>query len=526
MSTERSLRSDHGGEPYDTTRYLCAAAHLDDRFTDRVIREFLTEPTRGVPPATGVRAGAVLAEAIAARARRKVRDTLLVVLCCGVLSTLSLSLVIAWVLIAVVVVAGVGLAVGDTRRLPPAIGGGLVAAVLLAVLLNTGASWTSYSGLDLPPAAVIAVALLVALLGVLLADEFVVWRHIEDRFRRGGAVPEPAASDLTPAGRRVYLFGAKRFRTQLRRHLNERQRLLAPGPDDPVSAEGEVPLPAPVIIARGHRMFVGAGEPYGPWSLAIPLRRRPDADGAAPLTARTLYERVDHAMDSLRGAVHLSPGGRFAGLRVDEQIVVDAAGLVDNLGQAGDFLADAAAVPYPLLRGQRVRELRDDPLEWARYYLRFQVETWDRDVVVSVFLHLAVSDTTLYVEWTPCVLLPVMQRYRAIDTMPDSPLRPVAKAVVRFLTLPMTVPARLRTMCSVIRPRRLPPDRYAVSHSLRELAADTDVRNCFQLADRSRYVKVLESRLTLALVEALAAAGYEVAGLGNTAGRATAGVVS
>jgi hypothetical protein len=231
-------------------------------------------------------------------------------------------------------------------------------------------------------------------------------------------------------------------------------------------------------------------------------------------------------MDSLRDVVHLSPGGRFAGLRVDEQIVVDAAGLVDNPEQAGDFLADPTAVPYPLLRGQRVRELRDDPLEWARYHLRFQIESWDRDVVVSVFLHLAVFDTTLYVEWTPCVLPPVRERYRAIDTMSDSPLLPVANAVVRFLALPMTVPARLRALCSVIRPRRLAQDRYGVAHSLRELAADTDVRNCFQLADRSRYVQVLESRLTLALAEALAEAGYEVAGLGSAEGRVTAGAVS
>jgi hypothetical protein len=258
----------------------------------------------------------------------------------------------------------------------------------------------------------------------------------------------------------------------------------------------------------------------------VPLRRRPDADPVASLTAHTLYERVDRAMDSLRRAVRLSPGRRFSGLRVDEQIVVDAAGLVDNPEQAGDFLADPTAVPYPLLRGQRVRELRDDPLEWARYHLRFQVETWNRDVVVSVFLHLAVCDTTLYVEWTPCVLAPVMRRYRTIDTMSDSPLLPVANAVVRFLALPMTVPARLRSMCSVIRPRRLSHDRYGVAHSLRELAADTDVRNCFQLADRSRYVKVLESRLTLALAEGLAEAGYEVAGLRTPAGRATVGVAS
>ena len=65
---------------------------------------------------------------------------------------------------------------------------------------------------------------------------------------------------------------------------------------------------------------------------------------------------------------------------------------------------------------------------------------------------------------------------------------------------------------------------YGVEHSLRELAADTDVQNYFQLADRDRYLKVLESRLTIALVDALADAGYEVAGRGNVAGPVTEAV--
>jgi hypothetical protein len=81
----------------------------------------------------------------------------------------------------------------------------------------------------------------------------------------------------------------------------------------------------------------------------------------------------------------------------------------------------------------------------------------------------------------------------------------------------MTMPRRLRTVFSVIRPRRrradtVTPRMYGARHSLRELAADTDVRNYFQLADWSRYVKVLESRLMLALTEALEESGYQVAG--------------
>jgi hypothetical protein len=507
MSTERD----------DTTRYLCAAAHLDARFGDRLIREFLTEPTRAVPPVAGVRAGAVLAEAVAARARRKVRDTLLVTLFAGVLITLSLSIVIAWLLVAVtvlaIVTAGGADRSGVLRRLLPAIGGGLVAGLLLTVLIQAGGAATSYAYADpdLTPVAVLTILLLVLLLGVLLVDEYVVWHHIEDRFLRGYLLPDPAPDALSPQVRRAFLFGSRHFLVQLRRHLHQQNRMRTL--DEP-SPNGEPPVPAPVTVARGYHVFVGAGEPHGPWSLVVPLRPRQDVDRVRPLSAAALYERVTDAMNSLRHAEGLSPGGRLADLRVTEQVVVAADELIDNLDRAEDFLAGPAAAPYPLLRGQRVRELRDNPLEWARYYRRFQVETWDRDFVVSAFLHLAVSDTTLYVEWTPCVLMPVRREYRAIDAMSDSPLLPVARAVARFLALPLTMPGRLRTVCSVIRPKRRPPgtlipDMYGVAHSLRELAADTDVQNYFQLADRARYVKVLESRLTLALVDALAAAGYD-----------------
>ena len=57
-----------------TTRYLCAAAHLDRDFADTAIREYLVEPTRAVPPTPGLDAVAVLREAVAARSRCKIRD--------------------------------------------------------------------------------------------------------------------------------------------------------------------------------------------------------------------------------------------------------------------------------------------------------------------------------------------------------------------------------------------------------------------------------------------------------------------
>ncbi|MGH3839116.1 MAG: hypothetical protein ACRDSF_25975, partial [Pseudonocardiaceae bacterium] len=63
-----------------TTRYLCAAAHLDEEFCDEAIAEFLVEPVRAIPPSPGVDSAAVLREAVAAQTRRRIRDGLLLAL--------------------------------------------------------------------------------------------------------------------------------------------------------------------------------------------------------------------------------------------------------------------------------------------------------------------------------------------------------------------------------------------------------------------------------------------------------------
>jgi FHA domain-containing protein len=61
----------------ETTRYLCAAVHLDDRFARRVVDELLHERFRALAPAYGVDLAAVAAHAVSARRRRLRRDAAL-----------------------------------------------------------------------------------------------------------------------------------------------------------------------------------------------------------------------------------------------------------------------------------------------------------------------------------------------------------------------------------------------------------------------------------------------------------------
>ncbi len=58
----------------ETTRYLCAASHLDESFCQQVIREVVEQPYRALAPSYGVDVPTVAKHALAARRRRLIRD--------------------------------------------------------------------------------------------------------------------------------------------------------------------------------------------------------------------------------------------------------------------------------------------------------------------------------------------------------------------------------------------------------------------------------------------------------------------
>src|SRR5262249_34906563 len=84
----------------DTTRYLCAAAQLSSDFSNAAISEYLVEPTRPVPPSPGFDVAVVLNEAVAARARRIVRDTVLLIVAVLLLVIAPPILLLLWVMAA------------------------------------------------------------------------------------------------------------------------------------------------------------------------------------------------------------------------------------------------------------------------------------------------------------------------------------------------------------------------------------------------------------------------------------------
>ena len=80
--------------PSETTRYLCAATELDDKFRERILSKVVEQPYRAIGNSYGVDLTAVARHAIAARRRRSIRDLALLAVLAVFVAT------VAWAVIA------------------------------------------------------------------------------------------------------------------------------------------------------------------------------------------------------------------------------------------------------------------------------------------------------------------------------------------------------------------------------------------------------------------------------------------
>jgi hypothetical protein len=518
-----------------TTRYLCAAAHLDPAFGDRAIAEFLVEPVRALPPAPGVDTAAVLRDAVAARARRRIRDAILLLLLV-VFAFVSLPTLVIWLVVAL------GVSIGETsvgsshsalalaRNLGGATSGrwrnaviiglvvvaGIVLLTQLPSLVLLGASPAGLSGV-LPEGLAFsygAFSIAMLALAVIGVDELIVHHLVYTGFRPSNFIPDGrrARSDWE---RTVRTLGHASFQQPL-------ARLASADEQDPHNQDL-----ADVVVHRGFSPFIGAGTQIH--RKIIPLPLEPAEKGNAndngsnpgpepqPISVVKLHEHVAAAMNELRSSSSLGPGGRFAGLIKREQILMAADRLLTNLDTQPQpaVLADLYRPPAAHIPAAAARHLANTPQEWARYYQCFRIEAWDRDLTTSCYLHAGTDQRMLFLEWTFCVLPPIRSIYRGIDRLQDPFLAPLRSSLMELVTLPATAIRRLLSVFHRFKPLiqrdgEVVPDRYGAGKSLRELAAAGDVQTYFQDVDAERYVKILDATLFRAVGKFLEDHGYSV----------------
>lgn len=504
----------------DTTRYLCAAVHRDADFCRRVLDEYTVEPVRALPPSPGVNVPAVLRDALASRARRRVRDAVLTVLF-ALLLFVSPGVFAAWAVLAVVLrlVRRFGY-----WRSPVVVTGAVIAGLVLGTALGATvyglvysfAEFVAYfggsfgSGLAQMVLALrngyIAVVLVALLAAVFTVDAYQVGRLTRDRFRRTRFRPDPRVHGVEETERTLRTFGHAGRGSQIARIDAGVERR---------AEKGRVPL----VVHRGFDPFVGAGILRAHEALAISLVAR-DKTVAAPAAVDVLelHDVIERNLTDLRRSSSLGPGGRLAALRIDQVVMASAEDVAEHADSplAARVLPPlhpphTDGAPYETVTEQEARGLAVAPEEWARYYRRYRVETWDRQLVLSTFVHVGADDRNLYLERVHCVLPPVDARFREIDH-PVGVLRQLGRGLAGLALFPATIPDRIRQCWSA---RRLPqrhdelvPDRYGAGPSLREMAIGEEFRTYYQGTDVLRYGEIVDRVLLRSVGAHLETLGY------------------
>ncbi len=496
----RTALDDAVTPPDSATRHLCAGAHRSDVFGDMIIAEALAQPLRALPPCPGADAPAVLRDAVAARIRRRVRDGTLVVLLVSFALLHPVTFAV-WSTAAVLIRRRIRTldddgAIHGWLRVAAPITSILAAAVLL--VLAAVDSWWLPTQWPVP-----AAVLLTSMAGLVLLDEALVTVMVRHWFHSGRFVAD--ARDARSGLERT-LRGAGR-------------RGVAAALARVTTAHEHVDAAVDVVVHRGYRPLVGAGIVLDHViSITRPLQ---PAEGAETKPVRTseLHEAVGTAVRALATSRSLAAGQGMGRLRHREQVVVHADRLVTHrtIHPGPEILPDLRHPPVRHLSRKSARGLADHPVEWARYYGCFQVESWGGELATSTYLYATIDSSTIYLTLTHCVLPPNQPYFGAIDYTTPAGQGAAARAAQEFLRLPLTGLPRLLTALGYLphRPRRrrmreIDPARYGAEASVRELAAGQEYRYANQKADVDQYLELVRVTVLRAVTGYLADHGYDI----------------
>jgi hypothetical protein len=401
----------------DATRYLCTAAHLDERFGRALIRHLLVREDRAPSAASGVDLVTVARHAVAARTRRLYRDGAIAAVV--VVATALGGWPVPWVL---VWLSGVVLAVRALSAAPPAgeaAGPGRSEPAAGSAQNRGGAGAAGpltgvFAGLRRGAGAQAALFVL-AVLGALMVT--LALTHADPfGLRETLRIPAPAGTGerlrrlAAPLAAGLGCWAAV-FAEELAARSAVAER-LAPGRFTPsrwLSAEPAWAqqamgvLGARLAAAEAVRLPLAApAEPFlGAGRQA--LRRRwlielgPAASRSAPFDTEDL---LDRACEALAGGLGpLDPGGPALVLVDDYPVAAGPA-----LATRGDGDLPVRLLPAPA-RGQGS----------ARRFRRVRLSRGAAGLTVTVFVSATAGNGLLQVELYGYVLAPVAERFRVAD---------------------------------------------------------------------------------------------------------------
>ncbi|SNT41247.1 hypothetical protein SAMN05421812_105407 [Asanoa hainanensis] len=295
-----------------------------------------------------------------------------------------------------------------------------------------------------------------------------------------------------------------------------------------------------LLLYSGQEPFLGAGRRGRDWSLVLELRRAGDPNRYGPgepvrIDPVALNRYVKRRLAELRDDSLPEPE-QIAGLQLRD--VVIAAGEREPTSPLVDL---TARLPFPYASRGAIEAFIRHPQASARHFLRATTGTRgtavrdqygypilgaeDQEVEISAFVHLAVEGGLLYLEYVPTMLGPVDDRFHEIDRLPrnnkDLLLRALADAVrtmpVSLILAPLELVVGLHRHWTMTgRMNRLdrrsfeaPRYDYGARVSIRALASNREPDTFIQTLDSTKYSKLIERRLTGAVIDYLESQGVD-----------------
>jgi hypothetical protein len=299
------------------------------------------------------------------------------------------------------------------------------------------------------------------------------------------------------------------------------------------------------IFYGGFRPFVGSGLPGPDWATAELLVGEKPSPIDEHLNRNAPYEEQRRIPELVPFTVDDITAYVAERLQIDLCDDPPYGEQIQNLTVERRRYSRAGRVPIkrrwlrpPLLLrqdsadAQAFRLIEDrEQYDAAREYLCVRIGAWDQELVVSIYMSFDLRGNTLYSEFFPYLLGPVIESFHLVDRLPES-LTP--RLLVRMA---WDVPAGLpraallavrgwtkRARNWVLRRRQNPMEpvqvadesefrlgRYAVelvdrgAHtSVRELAASEDFYHFFQKTDAGKYIKIVQRRLLQIITDFLA----------------------
>jgi len=534
MTTAPQAHMPVGSTPGDVTRYLCAAAYVDERFADRVVEDVLADEAGAVASSPGVDLVAVTRHCLAAQEIRRERDLRLAGAFGAVALLAPLWLVFSTVFLAIAAFASrptrASLA---TRGLRQAGSGALVRAGIAAALMTVYAFYAASNIQERSEPAFLSwlfgtylggIPAVFASVGAVLFAYVTVVRHDlgTDRLLRTTMTREKFARQPLPP------VPAKEWIASRLAVVKEAQ-------------DGNV------TVYSGYSPFIGYAEATSTWPLTVPLlpaddpvdkgARRTNSRSGEP-EAFTTVQLVDHVREQLRtvaarGGANSDAGGGVNGtsdavpetlrsLTVEDRVFVNGT----TIGEDDRFITPSELTPAARLSAEAVEEIMLNPTGTVRHHLAVHVPLWGGDVVPSVFLHFSVEGRTLHLRGTSHVLGPVAAAYHVVDRLRD-PLTPererglVAAAVGRTPAAFLGAPFRAlgQALFETRRTQRMvdeltameqdPVFDYGARLSVRAMALSPTYHNYFQVVDARRITAAVERHTLAAIREFLDARGYD-----------------